>query len=282
MNGNIQQQHNASQQIAGVIRNFRKVPTQTGKPMAVFTVGTTPAKCFDLMVGTAEQWADTGKNVSISGHFSNHSGRELVVQSIGLVDQGQTDHRGLPEIAAANPTSVRESSPIMEDFSGCVSDIRTINTRSGMPMITLKIGSTAFKALGELATAIQNSEGKHIEISARKGSFGGVTEYAVKTLKAIDGSAVNLTDAAVIGNKPVQPALKPAIDNRPDKAAIEVTQNYIVITIPVGSTYEQIRRITSIANEALRGVGPGVFDSPSARVEAIHPKDQVQEGDIDF
>ncbi len=181
MNGTIQQQHNVSQQIAGIIRNFRKVITRTGKPMAVFTVGTTPAKCFDLMVGTAEQWADTGKNVSISGHFSNHSGQsELVVQTIGPLPS-RPDGQGLP-------------------------------------------GTTI--------------------------------------------------DQNVAG---------PAIDNRPDQAALEVTDNYIVITIPVGVTQGQVHRIIDVANEALRGVGPGVFDSATVRVQTIHPKDQVQEGvDIPF
>jgi hypothetical protein len=283
MNDIMQQQQNASQQISGVIRNFRKIPTRTGKSMAAFTIGTVLAKCFDSTVDTAEQWAETGKYVSMSGHFSNHSGQnELVVQSIGQANQGQTVEQDLPEITAANQAPPRESTTIVKDFSGCVDDIRTINTRSDQHMITFKIGGTACKALGELAIAIQNANGKHVEISGRKDSFQGVTEYAVKTLKTIDGSVVDVRDAATFGNKPVQPTLKPAVDNRPDKPEMEVTKEYIVITIPAGVTQEQVYRITNVANEALRSVGPRTFVEARARVESIHPKDDVEVGELEF
>lgn len=182
MNGIIQQQLNASQQIAGVIRNFRKVSTRTGKPMATFTVGTTPAKCFDLTVDTAEQWADTGKNVSISGHFSNHSGHsELVAQTIGPLNQGP-DGQGLP------------------------------------------------------------------------------------------GAAID------------QNAAGPAIDNRPDKAAMEVKDNYIVITIPRGATPEQLNRITGVAREAVRDletqVGRGITELANICVTTADPAKET--GDIQF
>jgi len=63
---------------------------------------------------------------------------------------------------------------------------------------------------------------------------------------------------------------------------MEVTENYIVITIPVGVTQEQVRRITDVANQALRTVGPGAFETASAQVETIHPKERVQVGDIEF
>lgn len=183
MNGIIQQQQNAPLQIAGVIRDFRKVATRTGKPMAMFTVGTIPGKCFDLMVGTVEEWANTGKNVSISGHLSFHSGQsELVVQNIGLLPQEQKNGQYLPEIAI------------------------------------------------------------------------------------------------------VQSAARPTIDNRPNKAAMEVMDHYIVITIPAAVTKEQVRQIIDIANKALRAVGPGEFgDTATAQVEAIHPKDRIEVGgDIEF
>ena len=86
MNSIIQQQQSGSLQIAGVIRNFRKVPTRTCKPMAAFTLGTLPSKCFDVTVDTAEYWAATGKRVLVAGHLSNHDGTiEFVAQSINLV-----------------------------------------------------------------------------------------------------------------------------------------------------------------------------------------------------
>jgi hypothetical protein len=161
----IQSQHNPSPQAVGVISNFRRIPTKSGRQMAAFTIGRTQSKCFGLVVGQAEELASKGKTVSVTGHFSNHSGeRELVADNIGL--------------------AVEESNP--------------------------------------------------------------------------------------------------SIDNRPEKPAMEVSENYIVITIPVGVTHEQVRRITNIANETLRGVGPGIFESASAKIETIHPKNQVQGSDIPF
>jgi hypothetical protein len=72
--------------------------------------------------------------------------------------------------------------------------MKIIPTHSNRPMLTFKVGSTACKALGDLATAIQKAGGKQIEVSARKGSFRGVTEYAVTIVKAINGTAVDLRD----------------------------------------------------------------------------------------
>jgi len=152
--------------------------------MAVFTIGTIPAKCFDLTVNTAEQWAQTGKNVSISGYFSDHSGQaELVAQTIGPLPQD----------------------PDRQELSGT--------------------------AIGQTATG-------------------------------------------------------PAIDNRPDKPAMEVTENYIVIIIPRGATPDQVQRITGVAREAVRGIevqqGPCLSELTSVHVATIHPKDQVELEDIPF
>jgi hypothetical protein len=202
MIGTRQQQQHVTQQIVEVIRNFRKVTTRTGKPMAVFTIGTLPAKCFDVAVDTAAHWAETGKKVLITGQFSNHRGQiELVAQNISLAPPSQTSAQprvsqgGYADILAQNQASMRESSTIVENLSGCVSDMKTMNTYSNRPMITFRIGGTPCKALGELATAIQKVEGKQIEVSARKGSFRGLTEYAITTLKTIDGTIVDLRDS---------------------------------------------------------------------------------------
>src|SRR5712692_8434826 len=110
----------------------------------------------------------------------------------------------------ANAVPIRESSMIVEDYSGSVRDIRILRTYSDRPMITFNIGSTAFKALNDLATAIQKAEGRQIEVSARKGSFRGMTEYAVTALKAIDGTIVDLRDN--FKPEPIAPA--PATKNR--------------------------------------------------------------------
>jgi hypothetical protein len=201
MNGISQHQRNTALQIAGIIQNYRKVTTRTGKPMASFTVGTFPAKCFDVLVDTAEHWAATGKRVLVTGHVSNHDGTiELVAQSIHLAPAGQTDAQtgfaqgDCADISAQECVPMRETSTITENLSGSVSNMKTVTTHSGRPMITFRIGNSSCKAFGELASAIQKTEGKQIEISARKGSFCGLTEYAVEIVKTISGTAVNLRD----------------------------------------------------------------------------------------
>lgn len=128
MNTIIQQQTSA-QQIAGVIRNFRKVATREGSPMAVFTIGTLPAKCFDFAVDTAEHWAETGKKVLVNGKFSNHNGQiEFVAQNISLIPPGQADTQDHAEITAADQAPIRESGSLVENLSGSVSDMRAKNT----------------------------------------------------------------------------------------------------------------------------------------------------------
>src|SRR5712692_2316842 len=91
MNSLTKQQQNPALQIAGIIQNYRKVTTRTAKPMASFTVGTFPVKCFDVLVDTAEHLAATGKRVLVAGHLSNHDGTiELVAQSFNLAPADQT------------------------------------------------------------------------------------------------------------------------------------------------------------------------------------------------
>ncbi len=87
-----------------------------------------------------------------------------------------------------------KNSMIIDNLSGIVSNVRTVPTQSGRLMVTFMVGSTRCKAFGELASTIQNTLGKQIEISARKGSFQGTTEYSVEALKTIDGNLVALKD----------------------------------------------------------------------------------------
>ena len=205
MNSLTKQQRNTALQIPGIIQNYRKITTRTGKPMASFTVGTFPAKCFDALVDTAEHWAATGKTVLVSGHVSHHEGTiELVAQSINLAPAAQIDTQagfsqgGYADLSAQSQVPTRERSIIAENLLGCVSDLRIITTRLGRPMITFKIGNSSCKAFGDLASAIHKTEGRQIEVSARRGNFQGVTEYAIETLKTINGTALDLRDTRTI------------------------------------------------------------------------------------
>src|SRR5713226_2004776 len=115
MNSLTKQQRNPALQIAGIIQNCRKVTTRTGKPMASFTVGTFPAKCFDVLVDTAEHLAATGKRVLVAGHVSNHDGTiELVAQSINLAPAGQTEAQTGFTQGGCTDISVQEQAPIRE------------------------------------------------------------------------------------------------------------------------------------------------------------------------
>jgi hypothetical protein len=204
MNSN-QQQRRKTVQISGRIQNFRKIATKSGRPMAVFAVGGLDAKCFDLSVNEAESCASTQKWVRLTGHFSSHAGNiELVAETIVPVTSLSTDTQSRAASEAIAETSVqghapmRESSVIIDNLSGAVSNIRTVPTQSGRLMVTFMLGSTRCKAFGEPASAIQNTVGKRIEVSARKGSFQGTTEYSVEALKTIDGNLVALKDTRTV------------------------------------------------------------------------------------
>jgi hypothetical protein len=93
---------------------------------------------------------------------------------------------------------MRESSVIIDNLSGVVSNVRLVPTQLGRLMVTFMLGSTRCKAFSELASAIQNTLGKKIEVSARKGSFQGTTEYSVEALKTIDGNLVALKDTRTV------------------------------------------------------------------------------------
>jgi hypothetical protein len=203
MNGMKQQQDQQTVQIAGFIQNFKTVPTRTGKPMAIFTLGNIPTKCFDLTVSSAEAGASMGTKIVVTGHFSNHQGKtELVADGIAPValGKGHADvqtafsHTGYPEKSVQRQVSTRETSMITEDLSGCVSNVKVVTTHSGRLMTTFKIGNASCKAFGNLASEIQKTEGKQIEVSARKGGFQGGTEYAIEIVKTIDGVLVDLRD----------------------------------------------------------------------------------------
>jgi hypothetical protein len=203
MNGVTQQQDQQTVQIAGFIQNFKTVPTRNGKPMAMFTIGNIPAKCFDLTVSNAEAWASMRRKIVVTGHFSNYQGKtELVADGIAPVapstGQGEVQSgfslAGIAEKSIQRQVSTRETSLITENLSGCVSNLKIVTTHSGRLMITFKIGNASCKAFGDLASAIQKTEGKQIEVTARKGGFLGGTEYAIETVKAIDGVLVDLRD----------------------------------------------------------------------------------------
>ena len=162
---------------------------------------------------------------------------------------------------------VNQNNPV--SIHGVLTDIRSIPTERGTAFVVCKVGEHRCKLFRDLAKIILANQ----------------DQYEGQETEAYGHWDVRRGNEFVIegfGNQPVRSTSNLVRDNRPEKPAMETMGNYIVITIPVGVTQEQAHRITDIANQALRAVGPGVFDSASAQLETIHPKDQVQVGDIDF
>lgn len=242
MNSITQQQQSASLQIAGVIQNFKTVTTRTGKPMAIFTIGNIPAKCFDLTVSNAEAWASMGTKIVVTGHISNHQGKaELVADGIAPVAPGkghadvQTafSQAGSAEKSVQKQVSTRETSTVTENLSGCVNNLKIVTTHSGRLMITFKIGNASCKAFGDLASAIQKTEGKQIEVTARKGGFLGGTEYAIETVRAIDGVVVDLRDGRT--TTPGQHISKKVETQEAAKAKVQLDPGLTVLEGKIGS-----------------------------------------------
>jgi hypothetical protein len=203
MNSN-QQQLRKTVQISGRIQNFRRIPTKTARPMAAFAIGGSDAKCFDACVNQAESYAASQKWVQVAGHFSDHAGYcELVAEIVVSAASENADAQLGAVSKAIAETSVqshalKEKNMIMENISGLIGNIKTVPTQSGRLMVTFVVGNTRCKAFGELASAIQNTVGKRVEVSARKGSFQGKPEYSVETLKTINGTLVGLKDTRTV------------------------------------------------------------------------------------
>lgn len=152
---------------------------------------------------------------------------------------------------------------------GALTDIRSIPTQTGTAFVVCKVGEHKCKLFGDLAMHILANQDQY---EGQETEAYGHWDVRRGNEFVIDG----------FGKQSVRSMSKPDSDNRPGKPSMEATENYIVITIPVGVTQEQVRRITDVADQALRTVGSGAFDAASAWVETIHPRDRVQVGDIEF
>ena len=154
---------------------------------------------------------------------------------------------------------------------GVLTGIRSIPTQYGTAFVVCKVGEHKCKLFGDLAKCILANQDQYE--GQEKEAYG---HWDVKRRNefVIDG----------FGKQPVQSTPKPASDNRPEKPAMEVTENYIVITIPQGATPEQVHRITGVAKEAVRGLetqlGRGISELTAVHVMTSHPADQI--GDIEF
>ena len=90
------------------------------------------------------------------------------------------------------------------------------------------------------------------------------------------------------GTQPVQsaPVVRrvPVSDTRPEKQAMKVKDNYVLITVPRGVTPEQLNKVIDAAKETLRGletqVGRGISELANVCVTTTDPAEET--GDIQF
>ena len=129
---------------------------------------------------------------------------------------------------------------------GVLTDIRSIATKTGRAFVLCKVGKQKCKFFGDLANLVLANQDEYEgqEMEAR-----GYWEVRRENEFIIEG----------FGKQPVQAASvvrqKPVSDTRPEKPAVQVKDNCVVITIPQGVTQEQLTRVTEVANQALRGLG---------------------------
>ena len=154
---------------------------------------------------------------------------------------------------------------------GVLTGIRSIPNKYGTAFVVCKVGEHKCKLFGDLAKLILANQDRY---EGQETEAYGHWDVRRGNEFVIDG----------IGKQPVRSAPKPVSDNRPEKPAMEVTENYIVITIPQGATPEQVHRITGVAKEAVRGLetqlGGGISELTAVHVMTSHPADQI--GDIEF
>lgn len=158
---------------------------------------------------------------------------------------------------------------------GVLTDIRSIPTQKGTPFVVCRVGEHRCKLFGDLAKLILADQGAYED--QEKEAYGH-WDIRRGSEFVIDG----------FGKQPIQSTAvvhsNPGKDTRPEKPTMRIKDNYVVITIPQGVKPEQLRRITDVANEALRGleteIGRGMVELASARVTESDPADETE--DITF
>jgi hypothetical protein len=158
---------------------------------------------------------------------------------------------------------------------GVLTDIRSIPTKTGKAFVVCKVGEHKCKLFGDLAELVlanqHNCEDQETEAY-------GYWDVGRRNEFVIDG----------FGTQPVQSATavrrNSVSDTRPQKPAMRVDDNYVVITIPQGVTPEQLNRIIAVAKEALReldGQIENIFgEMVNVYVTATEPVNDT--GDIPF
>ena len=158
---------------------------------------------------------------------------------------------------------------------GVLTEIRSIPTQSGTAFVVCKVGEHKCKLFGDLAKFILANQDQY---EGQQTEAHGHWDVRRGNEFVIDG----------FGTQPVGPATaarrQPVSDTRPEKPAMEVKDNYVVITIPQGVTPEQLDRVVGVAKEAVRGLEtqlrPGLSELANVLVTTSDPSEET--GDIEF
>lgn len=179
-------QKNQVVEIKAVITNFNDEIGEDDQLSSTFDIGGIPARCSgESNVVNAMTGAEKANARLLIGEFRTSGGRtEFLAHEV----------KAAPPIPADYGTP-RTTSSTVEEIEGRLSDLRKVSTGPGRRhMITFRIGTKSCKAFGEVADFLENQAGESICISARKGSYCGKTEYAVITMKSLNGISLTIKD----------------------------------------------------------------------------------------
>lgn len=96
---------------------------------------------------------------------------------------------------------------IRRSFTGQITDMKKIATRTGRSMITFTANGRKCKAFGDVANACLALDGKEVQVEAREGSFRGEEEYTIISVSGkLEGQEISKTDTRT---KPVPQSVAP-------------------------------------------------------------------------
>lgn len=106
-------------------------------------------------------------------------------------------------------------------FTGRVTNVRNIPTKTGRKMVICAVGGKTCKAFGDVATVCEQLDQQQATITATAGKYQGQVEYAVVNVRSlINGHEVAATDVRSV------PSHRVVASSRPDSngEAQHVTQ----------------------------------------------------------
>lgn len=172
------------------------------------------------------------------------------------------------------------------NLKGVLTGVRSITTSSGRSMVICKVGNNRCKMFDEVAQALLAHQHEYEDTEREVYGHLEPTRDGYSPEFVVQGFSeepANGSSTLVAPQKPVQQL---ANDTRPEKAAVEVKDKYIVIHIPKAATPDRVNRLADRTREIFKDVeldfGNGIQELTSVHVQATHPKDGADQPDIPF